>query len=462
MRQPTSFKDKVLATTKRHNMFEKGDKVLVAVSGGADSVSLLDILVDLKSVFNLDFHLFHLDHSLRKDSFKDALFVRQLASKYSLPITVLEYDVPSYVKQNKLSVEEGARHIRYMLLEEVAEEIGANKVALGHTASDQVETFLMRLIKGAGLEGLSAMAPARGNFVRPLIEVERSEVEKYCKKKGLAWKEDLSNRDEAFFRNRIRHQLVPLLEKYNPNFKGTALRAIDTASSDQLFLQQEADRRLNKLAEFEDNLVKIPAAELRKLPLSLQRRVLRQAIKEVKGNLKGVEFKHVEEALQYLAGKKPRLGLDVSKEISVFSEYQNVVVSKKLKESEKVGEVLLEVPGVTFLPHLGFKIKTEFKEAKDLKLRKANKLAYLDLEKLKLPLYIRNCMPGDRFRPLGLGGTKKLQDFLVDEKVPARLRGKVAVVKSGNEICWLVSLRIDDRFKVTNQTKQVLVMEISS
>lgn len=462
MKQPTSFKNKVLATIRKHKMFEKGDKVLVAVSGGADSLSLLDVLVGLGGVFDLDFHLFHLDHSLRKDSFKDALFVRRLASKYNLPATVLKYDVLGYVRQNKLSVEEGARHIRYRFLEKVAEEVGADKVALGHTASDQIETFLMRLIKGAGLEGLSAISPVRGKYVRPLIEAERDEVEKYCKKKKLTWKEDLSNLDEAFLRNKIRHQLVPLLEKYNPNFKKAILRAVNTVSSDQLFLQEETQKRLDKLAKFEDDLVKIPTAKLRKLPLSLQRRVLRQVIKEVKGNLKSVEFKHIEEVLQYLAGKRPKLGLDVSKEISIFSEYQDVVISKKKKNSEKVGEIVLEAPGVTFLPHLGFKVKARFREAKDLKVSKANKLAYLDLEKLTLPLYIRNFRPGDRFRPLGLGGTKKLQDFLVDEKIPARLREKVAVVTSGNEICWLVNLRIDDRFKITEQTEQVLVLETSS
>jgi len=459
----SSLEEKVLATIKKSEMLDTGDQVLVATSGGPDSIVLLNILLRFRSLFDLRIQLFHLNHQMRADAASDASFVQRLAEKLGLPCKTLTFNVPKYVEREKVSPEDGARKIRYKLLTEVADDIKANKIALGHQADDQVETFLMRLLQGAGTEGLQGIPSRRARIIRPLIEVNRKEIIEYCWQKKLKFRRDNSNLDPKFLRNKVRLNLLPVLEECNPGFKKNILRVMDILEKDGSYLEIVAKKEFEHIAAVENSLVKLPLSKLKLLPVALQRRIIRQAIRVVKGDLRGIEFKHIDLVLETLDKGEPKLGLDVTKNLAIFMEYENLIIAKKKEalQPPSLTEIVVKVPGITELPGVGLKIEAKFKKAKDLGQPKKNnekRLAQLDVDSIKLPLHLRFPLPGDRFRPLGMKDKKKLQDFFVDEKIPIRVRRITPLVISGGEIVWLVGLRIDDRFKITTETENALIL----
>jgi len=459
----------VLATIEKYNMLKKGDKVLVSVSGGPDSVALLHILAALRDELGLKLHVFHLNHMMRKESEEDALFVRELAERFDFPSTILSFDVPAYMREEHLSPEEAAREVRYGLLEKVGQEIKANRIALGHHADDQVETFLMRLLRGSGPEGLRGMPPVRGKYIRLLIESTRGQIREYCGEKGIEFRLDISNLGISYLRNKVRHQLIPALERYNPNFKGVILKTMEILSEEQDLLDELAEEKFNEVAVIEEDFprrvsgVKLSCKAIQKLPLAIQRRVLRRGIQLVKGNLRGIEFKHLEEILGYVSGKLPHLQMDLPGGFVTLSEYDTLIITfKERLETPKVPRILLNIPGITDIPSLGIRIRAEFKDAKSERILKEDKKAYLDADKLKLPLILRTRVPGDSFRPLGMEGEKKLQDFFVDEKVPRRLRDRIPILQGKDHILWVIGYRIDDRAKVDRGTKTILKLEVET
>jgi len=431
-------------------MLKSGDKVLVAVSGGQDSVLLFNFFIRLKDIFNLNLHIFHLNHMLRKDdSRKDAVFVRELADKENLPSTVLSYDVPAYIAEKNLSTEEGAREVRYMLLKKVAKDIDADKVALGHTADDQVETFLMRLLRGSGFKGLSAIPPVRDMFIRPLIEVSRKEIEEHCKAHEIKYRVDTSNFDRAYLRNKIRHDLIPYLENYNPNFKETILQTVEIVSDNERYLEKVAEKEFKRISIIEDGLIKFPLEDLKALSLAVRRRILRTGVEVLKGDIKGVEFKHLKDLLLDVE-RMPKFRRELPGNLVIIKEYGNLVLIKRdlLKRGERVEIVLKE------------DVFENNRFLKNKPGKTTNLIAYLDADKVLFPVRVRNRLPGDSFFPLGLKGSKKLQDYLVDAKLPERLRDFVPIVTSKDEIVWVVGHRIDDRFKVTDKTQRALKIEV--
>lgn len=241
--------ERVRQTIKRYKMFDFGDKVVIVVSGGPDSVCLLYILYSLKDELGLSLHIAHLDHMLRKNSYQDLLFVKDLAKKLNLVITTEKIDIPKLAKKG--SIEEIARQIRFDFLFRVAKDIGATKIALGHNKDDQAETVFLRILRGTGLYGLQGILPKRKlvgfTVVRPLIEIERKEIERYLEKKGIKARCDITNIQDLYFRNKIRNRLLPLLEKeYNPKIKDILFNMAESIGSDYEFLESESRKALEK------------------------------------------------------------------------------------------------------------------------------------------------------------------------------------------------------------------------
>lgn len=456
--------EKVLATVEKYGMLKSKDKVLVAVSGGADSLALLHILLELKGPFKLSLYVFHLNHKMRgKAAEADARFVKNLAKSLDLPSTILSYDVPAYIKKHKLSKEEGARQVRYMFLEKVAAEIKADKVALGHTADDQVETFLIRLIRGAGLEGLRAIPPVRDVFIRPLIALTRQETRQFCKAKGLKPRFDQSNIELSQLRNRIRHDLLPhLAEDYNSAFKEEVLREIELISADVSLLEELTSKEWGKLATVSQKSVALDRSRLIKLPLALQRRLIREGIKALKGDLREITSQHIEDVLEKVVGGRSGSCLELPGRLIVLREYGRILVEfKGIKKKETLPpglRVPLKIPGETIVSSLKLRIEAALSRRDRAPLPKDSSVACLDADRVELPLVLRETRAGDRFHPLGMKGSKKLQDFFVDEKVPRREREQALVIESTGRIIWVVGYRIADDFKVTEVSKRVLVL----
>lgn len=326
---------KVRETIRRYKMFDLGDKVVIGVSGGPDSVCLLYILNSLKDEFDLSLHIGHLDHMLRKDSFGDLLFVKGIAERLNLPVTTERIDVSKLAKKG--SIEEIARKARFNFLFRIAKDIGAKKIALGHNKDDQAETVLLRILRGAGLCGLGGILPKRKilgfTVTRPLIEIERKEIERYLKKRKIRTREDITNIQDLYFRNKVRNELLPFLEKrYNPKIKEILFNMAENIGSDYEYLEAESRKLLEKLKIKDEKLkINLNLRKIIRLHPAIQRMVLRLAISDLKGDTRRLTFKHFKEIEDLLYSRPDSSIVDLPLRISVQKkrEYLSIYFSSR-------------------------------------------------------------------------------------------------------------------------------------
>ena len=452
------FIDKVKGTIRRFGLLTKGQTVLVALSGGPDSVALLHALVALESEFRLKLFAAHLNHKLRgKESDQDEKFAGDLASGLKVRFFSKRVDVKKEAKRKKLSIEEAAREVRYRYLEKLANQVKADRIAVGHQADDQAETFLMRLIRGAGSAGLSGIPPRRGKIIRPLIQIRRAEIEDFLKANRFPSRLDSSNYLSDYLRNRIRLSLLPKLEReFNPKIVETLNRTADILSIQQRYIQDTSERLLDCLGETGKGVVTFDSRSLAHLDGCLQREMVRLCVKTLKGDVKQLSFEPVDRALELVRLRKS--GRRVQLVDTIWAEQSGVTFAVYRRERIRYSYPL-ELPGEVNLRDRGVKIKAEILKteslSEDLISRNPN-VALLDWGKLKEPYCLRNRRRGDKFTPLGMKGTKSLADFLIDAKVPRYLRDEVPVLTAGGKIIWVVGHRISERHKVTGKTRKVL------
>jgi len=456
-----SLIEKVRETIEKYEMFPRGARVVVGVSAGPDSTALLHLLFRLKPRYNLHLWAAYLDHQLRgKEVEKEIVCVREFTSKLKIPIIVSSFDVPLLVKKEKLSLEEAARIARYKFLNKVACKVKAGLIAVGHTGSDQVETFLMQLLRSCGVQGLCGIPPVRGKITRPLIEIFREEIIEYCQEYNLHFCIDSSNKEVVFLRNKIRLQLIPYLRRYNPQIEKNILKVNEISREENKYLEKETERVFKSLAK-EENKEEVSLDEERfsSLPIALKRRIIRRAIFQIKGDLRGVQFTHID---SFLKLKKDRGCKKISLPGSLIlqREYEKLSVRRKKSEKEFFTPQKLIIPGETDLPKLKLKLKTEIIKEKPFFFPEGRKEVYLDYDKLKTPLILRKRLKGDRFQPLGMQGSKKIKDFFIDLKVPRDERDKILLLASKEKIVWIVGYRLDDYFKITENTRRILKIKV--
>jgi len=466
---PEDLPHRVAQFIKEHQLLFPGEKVVVAVSGGADSVCLFHTLWQLREELGIELLIAHLNHMLRgAESDSDAAYVAELARKFSVPAVIETEDVAAYHKKKRGSLEDAARELRYAFLARVAERTSASKVAVGHTRDDNIETILLHLLRGTGMAGLRGLlasselvctgqkVPVR--IVRPLLEISREETLAYCDMYALQPRADSSNTSPQFLRNRIRMELLPLLRSYNPNIDHALLRLGAIAKDDIAFLEQKAAELWDELALEEETTIYLDSRRLSMLPTSLQRQILRKAVEKLQGNLRDIEANHIEAMLSCLtkpAGKK----LSLPHGLHLFTGYRWIILSSRSSPPCPFpplhGTFQLSVPGETIIP--GWKIIAAIADSPQSE--QDGFAANLDLERCGTELIVRTRQPGDRFQPLGMTQPKKLQDFMVDCKIPRAWRDRVPLVCSPAEILWVVGWRISERAKVTVDTKQVLSLK---
>jgi len=460
---------RVLHFIREHHLVSGQRSLLVAVSGGQDSVCLLHILVKVREELGIRLHVAHLNHQLRgAESEADAQYVSDLAHQLNIPATLEQRDVKAYRAQQRISLEEAAREVRYTFLAQVAKSLGANRVAVGHTADDHIETILMHLIRGTGTRGLRGLQPSSRwqpsgsslTIVRPLLSVSREETADYCHSHQLMPRIDASNLSLSPLRNRIRHQLLPLLESYNPRVAEALLRTARIADDDLAFMDKETDRLWGKIAQKQGNTIILAKEKFLKLHPALKRYLLRRAIEDLLGNLKDIESRHIEEIMDALtkpAGK--RLSLPGGLIFSI--EYNQYLIGSEPAALSPFpvldAEFPLKLPGETVLP--GWRIEATIINREQMTAKDEDFTAYFDLNKTGNKLLVRPRQPGDRFQPLGMSQPKKLGEFMIDAKIPSAWRQRIPLVCSPKHILWVVGWRIDERVKVTKETKQVLCLK---
>ncbi|PYM92282.1 MAG: tRNA lysidine(34) synthetase TilS [Candidatus Rokuibacteriota bacterium] len=438
-------------TIRRHAMLAGGETVLVGVSGGADSVALLHLLIALVPSWRLRLHVLHVDHELRPDSARDGDFVRALGARLGVPV-----DVATVTVDRRASLEAAARTARHAALEAWAARVGAQRIALGHTADDQAETVLMRLLQGAGVRGLAGIPPVRGQIIRPLIEVRRAALEAELRRADLSWVEDPTNRDPKFLRNRIRHELLPLLaDSYNPEV-ATALARVATLARDTVStLDRAASAELDRLGVLGDQTVTLPLARLRSLARQTAAEVLRQGAGRLgsRAPLRAWAHRGLRRVLATPAPRRPfKLG-------GITIEVSCGLVRLALASPPRLPERAVAVPGRTELPEIGLALEARVVAAGEYAVPRESSRVAFDADELAGPLVVRARRTGERLVSFG-GGERRLKTLLIDAKVPRWERGRIPVVESGGEIVWVGNLRRGASARVTRRTRRVLELAL--
>ena len=472
MKRVHPFQRRVLQYIHQEQLIAGTDSILVAVSGGPDSVALLHVLVALQEFCGISqLAVLHFDHQLRgAASAADKVFVETLAATFGIPFHAASADVHSHRRQHRISLEMAARVCRQTFFREALIQFGANAVALGHTANDQAEEVLLRLFRGTGPAGMAGMLPKTAdNLIRPLLCVTRKEILAYLGDQQLTFHEDSSNLDPAHQRNAIRHGLFPLLEKhFHPRVVEVLCRHTRLANEEEALWGELLANQWQALCVTETaSRTTLDGQRLRHLHPALQRRLLRLAIQRLQGNLQGIYGRHLEALCKLVAHGTPHRSIQLPRGLRAMIEGEFLVLSAETRESPPPAgpEFTLTMNRPGHYRFSSFALSLIIRDppgAADTRpFPNARHIAWLDADRIKWPLYLRSWQEGDRFCPLGLGGTKKLQDFFVDVKVPLGERRRVLLLCDQEKICWVLDYRLDDRVKVTPQTRQILTIEKS-
>jgi tRNA(Ile)-lysidine synthase len=458
----------VLRFVRRHELVEAGQRVLVALSGGADSTALLLILATLADRLGVEVRAAYFDHRLRgrRAGERERSYAAALTKELGLPLTTGEDDVRPHARASGLSLEEAARELRYRFLAQAAADAGSSVVAVGHTADDQTETVLMHILRGSGLVGLGGMTPSAAwpvkvgggapTVVRPLLEVARAETSGYCRERGVRPLEDPTNRSLAPLRNRVRHELLPVLRRYNPRVDAALQRLARAAAADQGIVDGMAAAVLAEGGAAYEGEIRLSRRRLQDLPDTLRLHVLRLATRQLLGEVRDIGATHLQDMAQAsLKEVGTRLDLPHGLRLSVDYEHVALAGGRPDEPPSTLPEepVTLAVPGSTRVGPWLFQT-----EVTDLPAAVAGgaEEALVDLDAVGEELWVRRRRPGDRFQPLGLRAEKKLQDFFVDAKVPRGQRDGVPLLCARRGVVWVVGHRIAEWARIRGTTGRVL------
>jgi tRNA(Ile)-lysidine synthase len=468
--------EKIIRTIEKNNLLSSNSRVVVAVSGGIDSVVLLHVLLALRGKYKLDLVAAHLNHKFRgQESKEDALFVETLARQLGVSVVSEEISVPDYIRKTGQSPQEAARNIRYSFLERVRKNFAGTAIAVGQNADDQAETVLLNLLRGGAVTGLKGIPVRRDKIIRPLLEVSRAEIEVYAQEHRLAYRIDSSNAKPVYLRNKVRLELLPLLaENYNPAIIAGLGKTASILAEEDRFLEQLAQAALGRCNLISDEVkMGIDIKKLEQEDLAIRRRVVRLICRELKPEESGgnIAFDHVEQVLALLKGStgtKTELpgGIVFQKQYAVLAvDLKRNKALKAESASANYAPVPLIIPGERIVPWAKIIFKAKLVAKADEQLPEQPKFSRweirLDWAKLKdRTLFVRKKKPGDRFQPAGMkGGTKKLKDFFIDAKIPREEREKIPLlVTDQDEIIWVVGLRAAANYLPDSHTSQQVIL----
>ncbi len=425
-----------------HRLLSTGSTVVVAVSGGADSVALVDFLVS-RAELHLRLVVAHLNHCLRGgESDGDEAFVISLAASYGIPCELRRVDVRELARTARQSLEDAGRSARYAFLDEVADSYGAHAVALAHHADDQAETVLMRLLRGSGGRGLASMSPRsrNGRYVRPFLCVTRREIEAYLQRRRLSYRHDRSNDDTGYLRNSIRHELLPFLQRYNPEI---AARLADTAAilaADEDLLDASTDDSFVRCGAFDKDGAVLAVRGVRcELP-GMRMRLYRRALQRVNPGLAGISHRHLDAVDGLVLSEAPNAELHLPGGCRVVRSYDGLAFRRQPAHAPAPFAVEIPGPGEYPLPNGASLVVTCADSIPDLPEDGARR-ALFDLDAVPFPWLVRSFRPGDRLHPAGMSGTKKVKELFMERRVPRTERGRIPLLFQGDRLLWVCGLR---------------------
>jgi tRNA(Ile)-lysidine synthase len=450
---------KVLETIRREGLLSKGDRILVACSGGADSTCMLLVLHTLRKEWLWDLAVAHFNHRLRREAAEDEQFSRELAGELGLPFYARAGDVADWARSRGLNLEEAGRQLRYAFLEETAAAIGADRIVTAHTMDDQAETVLMRLLRGSGRSGLTGIPPERGKtVVRPLLQVSRSEVEAYLGAQGRTYRLDRSNQDRRYLRNRIRWELLPYLStRFDPHIVPRLGRLAEILRAEEEWIETQVESQAAGVVIAVGESWALDCQKLQLLPVALQRRLVRLYLTRLRGDLRHIAYKDIEAILNLEEGREFTLEKGrILRRRGALVELRPEPLPRLFYRLAWDGKAPLA------LKDLGITLSGEFLLRKDFEhVRQDNRrTALLDAAGLRFPLTVRSRVEGDRYRPLGAPGRSKLKEIFRAKGIAPDLRDRHPVVVSGGRIVWVLGLPVSEESKVRGDTSRVFVIRI--
>ena len=448
-----------------HALIEEDDNVVLGLSGGPDSMALLYILIEIKKKIDFNLLLAHVNHGVRADeALRDEEFVKKTAENLRLPYFSTRVDMVGIAKRDGISAEEAGRKLRYGFFREILQKEGKGKIAVAHNKKDQAETLLMRIMRGTGIDGLKGMDFQTGDIIRPILKVDRWEIENYIRDKGIETVLDNTNLQTIYTRNKVRLELIPYIEEnFNPNIVDTLFRLSENASLDSQFLDKFTDKSYNNIVKKEDKSSIILAYDrFKEEDIAIRRRIIRKAILDLANTLQGIEEVHIYSIEELFNKKETGKMINLPHAIIARVAYDDLIIEKdkssKIDKKDPAEDLKL---GNNVLGDYEVDLEVILKEDIDFKKTSRNK-KYFDYNKIVGTIRVRKRKDGDRFNPFGMRGTKKLKDYFIDEKIPRDLREGIPLLVDEKNIIWVIGYRTSEIYKVDKDTTKVLKVEIKT
>lgn len=454
------MKSKFLKYIEENSLIEKGDGIVVGLSGGPDSVCLLHLLCSIRDEMELKIAAAHINHMIRGvEADGDEEYAKNLCKRLDVKFFVLRKDVEEYGREKGMSSETAGRDVRYNFFNKIKDDLNYQKIATAHNANDQAETILMRIMRGTGLDGLGGIPVKReGKYIRPILFMKRKEVEDYCKNNNLEPRIDGTNLEKLYSRNKIRLDILPYMRD---NFNKDVVEAINRMAlllqDDNNYILKEVDNHYKKeCIVYKDRVV--IKKEAFNYENAIINRIIRKAIKDVNGSKYDVEMKHIKEVidLQRLEGNKK---IDLPGNVFVENVYGDINIKIKTIKEEKIEDIFLNINGISekeinYGDYI-FKFKL-IENEKNMNFSEKNNTRYFNVDNVNDNIIIRRRKNGDKIVPLGMKGSKKLKDLFIDMKIPKEERDLIPIIQFGDDIAWIVSYKLSDKYKVTKDAKKIL------
>lgn len=468
------LKQQVLRTISKNSLIHKGDGIVVGISGGYDSVCLLHILHAISAELKLKLFPVHVNHMLRgKEALRDEDFVKEFCASLGLEALVKRIDITAKAREEKISLEEAGRNARYDTFHNIAAYFGAEKIAVAHSRNDQVETVLMRIFRGTGLDGLKGMEYKRDKIIRPLLDADRSQIEQYVRECGLVAVTDSSNLHTEYFRNRVRLNVIPEINAaIGADITENILRLSKLVVTDEEFLRYNSELYYEKVViDKKEVYTELNSEELLKLHPAMQSRVLRKALNDTCGTLEGISFIHVDKLIDLVQNGRTGALIHLPHDLQAQKSYHSLILKRQGNQTVKSYEHKIFVPCEIYIQEINAELSVEIFEIDTsdkqeyIKEHENVYTKFINFDKLGInkdkEIILRNRRNGDVFKPLKGNGTKKLKEYFIDRKIPREQRDLYPLIAVGSEVIWLIGDRISDNYKVTDDTKSILKISFS-